>query len=138
MPFVSTPRQHKLLVTWDGGAAAADNSQVQLFICFWQAAKFIIKTKAEARSVEIVELSKPTLVLFINSEAQSGQNNHLGETQPAVVFDIQAPVVLRNLASAIIHRCPKPKKHIRQADLFTLDAVVSVSQRVGRTARLFS
>lgn len=61
-----------------------------------------------------------------------------GKTQTAVVSDRQAPVMLRNLKSGIIRRTLAPKNHILQADLFVLDEVVNVSQRVGRTTCLFS
>lgn len=47
--FVVILRQHKLPATWDCSVAVRERSQVQLFICFWQAAKFIIETAAEAR-----------------------------------------------------------------------------------------
>lgn len=132
-------------MTWDCSVALSESGQVQPFIWFWQAAQFIIKATAEARYAagwaQIVEPPKPTLVSFIQLvfRAKSCPKRMVyGKTQTAAVSDRQAPVMLRNLKSGIIRRTLEPKNHILQADLFVLDEVVNVSQRVGLTTCLFS
>lgn len=115
--FVPVLRQHKLPVTWDCSVAVTERSQVQLFICFWQAAKFIMKPTVEACLVEIVELSKPTLVLFIHF--LFSQNNNLRKHK--LLFMIYKQRSCWGIINQPLFMEPLSQKHILQANLFMLD-----------------
>lgn len=99
---------------------------MQLFICFWQAAKFIIKSAAEARRMFGGERERAS-VGFIRSACV--RRPKLQTRAAAAAVGVLAAIVLRNLKSAVTCRTLTPKKHILQAALFVLDDVASARRR---------
>lgn len=124
MSFALTLRQHKLPVTWDCCLAVmGGGSQVQLFISFWQTAKFIIGSAAEERRVfggksSGFRANTGLFILLLSTTKSWPETVMKGKSQSAAAW---AAAVLRNLKPAVIHRSPKPENHLLQADLFVLD-----------------